>query len=571
MKFVNNLPVSLKLSILICIGLVSLLVVTYTGYYFLQRSSSDVGIMYRDRLKPVELVNQTFSLVALSNASTLELMVTTDEKRNQEIKKDMTERSAQIGKNLEIVEKSLSEPEGKALMAKVQASRQKYRDIREKALVLARANKNTEAYAVYVQEVYPQAQEYFSNLNQLSAYYSTLSNKMDEDNKAALTHSVLVAVGVMAVAGLLLLGSGFYITRNITVPLSLMVRACQDLANGDFREKPRRVLRSDEVGKLADALVLMRSSLNRLMRQVGSSAEHLAASAEELTASADQSSQASQVVANSITDVAQGMAQQLSAAGAATEIIESMSDRIKEASGNTNRVAQQSLQAADTAQGGAGTIEEAVAQMSHVESSVNGSALVVAQLGERSKEIGQIVEVIANIAGQTNLLALNAAIEAARAGEQGRGFAVVADEVRKLAEQSEEAAKQISALIQEIQGDTEKAVLSMDQGTKEVKRGAAVVQKAGVAFTEIVAGVTAVSEQVAGISHVIDQLAQNSNQIVGSVKEIDNLSKKAASETETVSAATEEQAASTGEISGASQSLAQLAVDLRNITEKFQV
>jgi len=121
----------------------------------------------------------------------------------------------------------------------------------------------------------------------------------------------------------------------------------------------------------------------------------------------------------------------------------------------------------DRANDGGQTIELAIAQMGKIETTVNSSAQVVSKLGERSKEIGQIVATISGIAGQTNLLALNAAIEAARAGEQARGFTVVAEEVRKLAEQSQEATKKIAVLIGEIQGDTDNAVVAMNNGTRE--------------------------------------------------------------------------------------------------------
>jgi methyl-accepting chemotaxis protein len=209
--------------------------------------------------------------------------------------------------------------------------------------------------------------------------------------------------------------------------------------------------------------------------------------------------------------------------------------------------------------------------MAQIEQTVNNSSQVVAKLGERSKEIGQIVDTIAGIAGQTNLLALNAAIEAARAGEQGRGFAVVAEEVRKLAEQSKEAAKQIAQLIGEIQGDTGNAIEAMNEGTREVAIGAEVVTTAGHAFGEIAELVTEVYSQVKEISAAIQQMAGSSQQMLLSVKEIERHSKNAAGEAMTVSAATEEQSASTEEIVSSSQNLAKLAQDLQEAVNKFHV
>jgi methyl-accepting chemotaxis protein len=248
-----------------------------------------------------------------------------------------------------------------------------------------------------------------------------------------------------------------------------------------------------------------------------------------------------------------------------------MSAGIQHIADNANVVAAQSAQASDKALSGGKAVERAVSQMGKIENTVNSSATVVAKLGERSKEIGQIVDAISGIAGQTNLLALNAAIEAARAGEQGRGFAVVAEEVRKLAEQSEEAAKKISGLIGEIQADTDKAVVAMSAGTREVKTGAEVVNAAGVAFTEIAGLVTQVSDQVKEISAAIQQMATGSQQIVSSVKKIDELSKASAGESQSVSAATEEQLASMEEIAGASEALAKLAQDLQEAVAKFRV
>jgi methyl-accepting chemotaxis protein len=248
-----------------------------------------------------------------------------------------------------------------------------------------------------------------------------------------------------------------------------------------------------------------------------------------------------------------------------------MSANIQKVAANANEAAGHSAQATDKANEGNKSINKAVNQMVYIEQTVTNSALMVAKLGERSNEIGQIVDTISGIAGQTNLLALNAAIEAARAGEQGRGFAVVAEEVRKLAEQSQNAAKQIAALISEIQGDTATAVLAMNDGTREVKLGAEVVNASGRAFQEIATMINQGSGQMKQIAIGVEQMAIGSQQIVNSVKKIDELSKKASGEAQTVSAATEEQSASMEEISSSSQALAHLAMNLREAVSKFQL
>jgi len=207
--------------------------------------------------------------------------------------------------------------------------------------------------------------------------------------------------------------------------------------------------------------------------------------------------------------------------------------------------------------------------MMSIEKTVTGSAEVVKNLGERSREIGQIVDTISGIAEQTNLLALNAAIEAARAGEQGRGFAVVADEVRKLAEQSQKASKQIALLINEIQLETQNAVISMDEGTHQVKLGTEVAQSAGHAFIEITTLVDQVSSMVGEISEEFQQMAIGSQKIVTSVTDIYETSRAITGQTQTVSAATQEQSASVEEIASSSQVLATMADELQQSLKKF--
>lgn len=384
---------------------------------------------------------------------------------------------------------------------------------------------------------------------------------------ALSTISLMTIIVVLIIAALAIA----ILTRRIVGPLHNMVAYIKEVASGDLSERQWTFHSRDELGQLADAITRMRSNLRSLIEQISQATELVSASSEELTASAEQSVQAANQITTSITNVATGSTTQMGAANEAVSVVEQMSASIQQVAANANQVAVQSAQAADRARDGGGAVDKAVNQMAKIEDTVNSSAQVVAELGERSKEIGQIVGTISGIAGQTNLLALNAAIEAARAGEQGRGFAVVAEEVRKLAEQSQEAAKQIAELIGEIQEETDKAVAAMSKGTQEVKTGADVVNAAGGAFREIAELVTQVSAQVKEISTAIYQMATGSQQIVGMVRKIDGLSQESAAEAQGVSAATEEQLATLEEIASSSQALSNLAEDMQTAVRQFTV
>jgi methyl-accepting chemotaxis protein len=571
MNLLNNMKTSLKLSILIAIALLSMSIIGYTGYYYLQQSNADINSMYADQLVPIALINANRAHVNKVNAAILELMITTDQNRNNELKKIIDEQVKAFNDNMVELEKAHLDDKAKEQLDGIKTAIGKYRAVRQPVIDLAMQNKNAEAYALYVATVESVASETINKCTDLSTYSVQMAKQTHEDNKIAFEKSKHIVTGIILVSLLILGLSGWYITKIIANPLKAMVLICKEFASGDFRDKPRKILRKDEVGQVADALADMRNAIRKLMKHIIESSEQLAASSEELTASADQSAQAANQVAASITDVAHGAEEQLSVADGTSAVVQEMSESIQQVAANAKEVSGQSAQAANKANEGNKSVDKAINQMSHIEETVTTSALVVAKLGERSKEIGEIVDTISGIASQTNLLALNAAIEAARAGEQGRGFAVVAEEVRKLAEQSQEAARHIGELIGEIQGDTDKAVVAMNDGTREVKLGAEVVNDTGKAFQEIVSLVNTVSGQTKEISAAIEQMAIGGQLIVSSVKQIDELSRKASGEAQTVSAATEEQSASMEEIASSSQALAHLAMNLREAVSTFKI
>ena len=208
--------------------------------------------------------------------------------------------------------------------------------------------------------------------------------------------------------------------------------------------------------------------------------------------------------------------------------------------------------------------------MGRVQDSVQSAADLVDKLGNRSKVIGNIVDTITEITGQTNLLALNAAIEAARAGEAGRGFAVVADEVRKLAEQSQEAAEKISGLVTVIQSETMDAVSSMADGRNQVDEGTHLVQDMSAVFQSIEQLVVDTATQMESMAKSVDEAANNAAAAAEQEKQMRAHSVKVNEEMQSVSAASEEQSASAEEVAAASESLNKLAVELNDSIKEFK-
>ncbi|WP_378954422.1 methyl-accepting chemotaxis protein [Pelosinus sp. sgz500959] len=380
---------------------------------------------------------------------------------------------------------------------------------------------------------------------------------------------IIIALNVILLTFTLVIS--FWLARRIARPLASMAQVTSRIAGGDLRKHEISYCGNDEIGDMAYAVGNMIDGLRDIIHHVVVTTEHVAAASEQFNRVSEQSAQAAGQIAEATTNVALGASDQTEEVGHVVETVQEMVTAISNVADNASRVSIKSTETAQIAMRGSVAVDDACNQMQVINHSVSKSSQMIQELGISSRQIGEIVHVISNIAGQTNLLALNAAIEAARAGEHGRGFAVVAEEVKKLANQSQEAAKTISDIIQEIHCKIDSAVEMMEDGNKDVHRGTEVMSDTGVQFGNIVRLIQELDGQIREISGDVERVTSFKGKVFNSIGQVKELAKNTQSESLTISAATEEQLASMEEVSSSARQLADKADSLKEMVSKFQL
>lgn len=355
--------------------------------------------------------------------------------------------------------------------------------------------------------------------------------------RTTTTLFILILVSIV-----LTVGTSIVITFSITRPLYKAVEVSNTLAKGDLTVHIDASAK-DETGQLLLAMKKMAENLGGVIRNITGASNQIASSSEELSATAEE--------------MAKGMDMQTSQTSQVASAMEEMSATVLQVAKNAQGAASSAKEATATAQKGGDVVAKTVKGMQRIADTVQESARTIGELGKSSDQIGEIVAVIDDIADQTNLLALNAAIEAARAGEQGRGFAVVADEVRKLAERTTKATKEIAAMIKNIQKETDGAVSVMEAGTKEVADGVKLANEAGQALNMIVEAVDKVNDMIAQIATASEEQSAAAEEISNSIEGIASITK--------------ETAEGSRQTSTASYELSRMATELRGMVGQFKI
>lgn len=391
------------------------------------------------------------------------------------------------------------------------------------------------------------------------------TNAEQKVHKSAITAVVIgfITVGICLFFSILT-------AVKIANPLKAMAKAVKQIAQGDLTIQDVQVKSKDEIGTLATAFNDMKQSIQALIRTSGETAHELSAVAEELTASTTQVTATSNYVATTVEDIASSSKISSTVSNDASLAINETTAGIQQIADATYSVLGKAKQTKETADAGQLTIEHAQQQMNIIYHSTKDTTALIARLTKQSEEIQNITKVITDITEQTNLLALNAAIEAARAGEHGKGFAVVADEVRKLASQSKDSAHIIVQLTSDILWETKNVEAAVLHGQTTVEQGVEVIAQAGTAFHKIVHAIEDVTEEVTTVTAITQEMSASSEEISASIQELNGHVGKNAQGTEEMAQQIVKQVASLQEINNISASLNDKALELSNSISSFK-
>lgn len=409
------------------------------------------------------------------------------------------------------------------------------------------------------------------NISQLSdAVENIFMDGRNLANKTANRAGIMAII--MALAAIIFSTIiGDQVVRRVVAPISSVQKSAALMAHGDLTMPDIPIHSNDEVGKLAESFNNMKNTFTNLTRSTLENSEHLSSASAELNATTDEVTTISDAIteaANSLTDTMFNIAQSADdSAHAMTETAIAV-QRIAESTSHLQHTADDTFDIADN---GGITVLDAEKQMSSIHEATQLTTELIERLSKQSQEIESMTQVITDITDQTNLLALNAAIEAARAGEHGKGFAVVADEVRKLAEESNTSATQISALIAEIQSDTKEVEVAIHESLTAVEKGVSVIHDVGGSFSQITDAIVDMRTQIEEVSAASEEVSATSEEVSAAVTEIASQARTNAEGSKQASLMVEQQQASNIQINEVASDLSSRALQLHDNVKDLKI
>ncbi len=382
--------------------------------------------------------------------------------------------------------------------------------------------------------------------------------------------SVIKQIAIAAIGLVILLILLYIIIDRLLKPLKKVVNVANQVANGELKDVDLEITK-DEIGNLSQSIKTMVTNLQHIILNIRNTSDHVSSAANQLTVNAGETLNSSTNIAKDMSEITLNAEASMVMTEETAAAMEETATGIQQIADSANTAAESSIAASLASERGDHVVQQVIAQMQLINNSVEQIGTTINGLHVNTKKISDIVSIITAIADQTNLLALNAAIEAARAGEHGKGFAVVADEVRRLAEQSSQSATEIYNLISTIQSDSNASITVMEKGKADVKVGMEFTNEVGKIFNEILTSAEEVANQIREISAASQQISASSEEVSASVNNIKQSAEQSSEFSSNVSKATQEQLATMQDVKEASTSLGQTAQELQALVAKFKL